>query len=279
MQKYMINAVKRREFMRKLKGNFVWHLVSTEDQVKRMYQVLDQFSLKGLFFVAANLVERSPWRLQFLSKHEVAPHGYYHNDYSKMNGSEGKKDMQLAWDTFISHGITPTIFRAPYATPRFNDNSSWYSMLKSVGFHYSSSELCDKPPFFPKWKLDGMLELPIIYPTEDALITYEITNEPRGMTKELLRVCYKTQEYVKRTQQGGNFLIYCLHPLRIGQEQYIPVLENLLHGIDKLPDFELASFSSAIKRWNEGDKTNLVVISGDIDCWTFVDYIRRLKYE
>ena len=76
---------------------------------------------------------------------------------------------------------------------------------------------------------------------------------------------------------AGNLLVFCLHPLRIGQAKYIGVLEKLLEGIDHIHDFELVSFSDAIRRWTEGDTTNQVVITGDIDCWTFVDYIRRLN--
>jgi hypothetical protein len=157
------------------------------------------------------------------------------------------------------------------------DGQSWYKALQTTGLNYSSSQLIVKPPFHPFQTPEGLFEFPVIYPTDDALISYYGLKDSRSMTKELLKTIYRTKKSKDAMTIGGNILIFCLHPLRIGQSKYLPILDALLRSVEKMQDFELCNFSDSINRWHDGDKTNLVVITGDIDCWTFNDYIRRMQ--
>lgn len=276
--KYSISPGKRREFLDKLINNFIWHLTPTDLQIQRMKEVLEQFNIKGMFFVTANLLERRPERWNVFKNHEIAPHGYRHLDYSMMNYQEALIDMQKAVDIFRNHGVLVDTFRAPYATPLLKDGSSWYQALKCTNVKYSSSQLQDLPPFVPMQKQEGIIEFPIAYPTDDAIIQYAGVKDPRGMVKLLLKKIYLTRKTLQNSPNKANLLFFCLHPLRIGQAKYIQVLEKFLQGIQHTKFFELETFSVAIKRWQEGDRSHLVAITGDIDCWTYVDYLRRAKY-
>ncbi len=94
------------------------------------------------------------------------------------------------------------------------------------------------------------MEFPVIMPTDDALITYLRIFDSRGMTKELLRKVIQVQTFTQAHGSSGNLLVFCLHPLRIGQAKYIGVLEKLLEGIDHIHDFELVSFSERHSKMN-----------------------------
>ena len=197
LQKYAKNPIKRKKFLEKLYMNFVWHLTSTELQVQHMMDVLDRFSVKGTFFTTARLLERDPWRVKFFRNHEIAPHGYTHLDYSKMTFQEARNDMQRAVDVFKAANLPVSIFRAPYSTPRLADGTSWYAALNSVGIPYSSSQFNTHPPYTPERKEDGVVEFPVIMPTDDALITYLRIFDSRGMTKELLRKVIQVQTFTQ----------------------------------------------------------------------------------
>jgi Polysaccharide deacetylase len=276
MNNYGLSPSQFKIFQKKLFWNFIWHLTPTEIQVQRMEDILDQYSIKGLFFVTANLIERDPSRLKIFKNHEVAPHGYMHINYSKLTYQEAIVDMGRAINAFRENGVEVDVYRAPYAAPRLKDGSSWYDALHSFNVPYSSSFLLN-PPVIPYKESGGIIEFPILSPTDDMVIEIWNKRSPSSVAKELFRKILHTKN---SKQKSGNILIYCLHPLRMGQKNYLPVVKSLLERINSYPGFELASFSTAVKEWKKQNLKgrNLVVISGDIDCWTFFDYIRRLKY-
>ena len=273
-----------RIFFRKVLRNWIWHLTPTEVQVQRIQKLCEQYSIKFMSFVVANLIERSPNRLDTFKNHDVAPHSYNHLGYSKMTFDQAVVDMKKSIAIFEQHHDQVKIFRAPYSAPVLSDGQSWYSALATTGLKYSSSPIVRiaEPP---SKKDANIIDIPILWPTDDSVIDMRNITDPALVFKEFYRKIIQTRIHASKAKKRGHknigtIIVFCLHPLRMGQRKYIGAVETLLHAVDRAPDFELSSFFDAVEIWESGHlkDRNLVVLSGDVDCWTFSDYIRRLKY-
>ena len=270
------NGKKMLFLMKKTLWNFKWHLTPTELQVKRMRDLLDIYGIKGTFFTVANLIENHPERLKIFGDHHVQPHGYSHIQYNKLSFDEAYKDVSKAVDIFRDNGIHVKFFRAPYATPSLKDGKNWYDLLAMCDVPYGSSIEIRPPESNPRkiQTLGGkkdVYEIPITWPTDDLLIDYKEIRNLRNLTKTFLQI-------IKQGTKANNLINFCLHPLRMGNRQFVRVTEAILEGASKIKGLELASLENATKRRIEGEKTPFFVVTGDIDCWTYFDYIHRLKY-
>ena len=71
-----------------------------------------------------------------------------------------------------------------------------------------------------------------------------------------------------------------LHPIRIGQKQYVSVLSSIVDYAQQL-DGWVPTVSNALDHWNKNqewkhDAKFCLLLTGDIDNFTFFDYLPRL---
>ena len=75
----------------------------------------------------------------------------------------------------------------------------------------------------------------------------------------------------------GGLLVYDMHPIRMGQEKYIKILENLIKIIKRKKKYRITSIRDSIKEYEiKKDSETIVCFSGDIDNLSILDYFRRI---
>jgi hypothetical protein len=63
----------------------------------------------------------------------------------------------------------------------------------------------------------------------------------------------------------------------MGQKKFIVALDVICKFVKKDANSILIGFKKAIETYRKEQKENFVCITGDIDTWSYTDYIRRLK--
>jgi hypothetical protein len=110
--------------------------------IPRLLSLFDRYRVRATFFVLGKICEEHPELVRKISKkHEIAVHGYSHEDIGKMNMDQLSEFMGLAFQSFKKNNISVQGFRAPF----FISNNALGRQLKEHGCVYDSSFSC----FFP----------------------------------------------------------------------------------------------------------------------------------
>lgn len=136
----------------------------------RYLDLLDKWAIKATFFVPGLTAERYPESIREISRrgHEVAYHGYTHEDLSRLNREEEKKDFEKGIAMIEQHaGMRPVGYRAPAG--EFSPNT--IDILLEEGFIYHSTCMADDVPY--RWEINGkkkdLLEIPFQWMLSDAV--------------------------------------------------------------------------------------------------------------
>jgi polysaccharide deacetylase family protein (PEP-CTERM system associated) len=110
-------------------------------QTGKVLELLDEFHVRGTFFVLGWLAERNPGLIRDIrdAGHEIASHGFEHRMISKMTPEEFRGDVRKSKE--ILEGIAGAAIEG-YRAPTFSilEKTSWaYEILLHEGFRYSSS--------------------------------------------------------------------------------------------------------------------------------------------
>jgi polysaccharide deacetylase family protein (PEP-CTERM system associated) len=109
--------------------------------VERILRVLDEFAVKGTFFVQGRVAETFPAMVRTLVEdgHEVQSHGYSHRPLSGMNRDELREELQRARATVQdAAGVPVEAFRAQDFSIG-SDNLWALEVIADVGFKVDSS--------------------------------------------------------------------------------------------------------------------------------------------
>jgi len=135
----------------------------------RYLDLLDKWAIKATFFVPGLTAERYPESIREISRrgHEVAYHGYTHEDLSELSKEEEKKDFQKGIAIIEQlAGKRPVGYRAPAG--EFSPNT--IDVLLEEGFIYHSTCMADDIPY--RWEINGekkdLLEIPFQWMLSDA---------------------------------------------------------------------------------------------------------------
>ncbi|RYM04862.1 polysaccharide deacetylase [Sporolactobacillus sp. THM7-7] len=88
-----------------------------DQQIHLILQTLREEKVKATFFFSGEWAERHPDIVQKAKKdgHEIESHGMRHEDYTKLEPKEVRRDILLASDAiYKAGGERPTIVRPPY---------------------------------------------------------------------------------------------------------------------------------------------------------------------
>ena len=112
--------------------------VGIEKELPWILNLLKKHKIKATFFINANLLPKYTKQLLKIKKHghEIASHGFEHNDHSKISYSMLRKSFDACFRLFKKHMNTkPLGFRAP----QFKINKELFKAVESSGFKYDSS--------------------------------------------------------------------------------------------------------------------------------------------
>ena len=205
----------------------------------RILKLLEELKIKATFFVCGYLVnEHSLILKEILRKgHEIACHGYLHEDYSRLSKEEALMYLDKAMSSLEKLEINVKGFRAPYW--RFN---KWLlEILAKQGILWDSSLMDSDFPYIIELNKRRIVELPVSYILDDWIVFEEkyITYD------DVLKIW--TYEYEGIAEEGGIFVL-TMHPAVIGRKARLNILRELLIRIIKDKRAWLAT-GSEIANW------------------------------
>lgn len=216
--------------------------------VDRILDKLNQYGVKGTFFVPGLTAERYPALIERIAAagHEIGHHGYAHERFAVQSVEQQIEIIEKTQDIFrrlIGHPVTG--FRTPSGdwsveTPR---------LLYERGFRYSSSMRGDDRPY--RTVIDGketdFIEIPTKWELDDyvAMAYHMYPAEPAGQDRIS---CYRdVKDNFMREFEGhyryGLCISFMNHPQVIGAPGKIKILDYLLQEITKRKDVWIATVS------------------------------------
>ena len=211
----------------------------------RILSMLERQNIKATFFVPGWVAEKYPERIRDITRagHELAHHGYMHEDCSALSPSEERKMILKGIEALRSvTGRTPKGFRL---VPSENT----LGILNEMGFLYDSVLMDDDVPYRVtlKGKPTNLIELPVCFAFNDtSYFAYTF-----GMSKPLLTP--REVELVYRDEfdelyKEGRYCMFMLHPQVIGRASRLAMLERTIEYMKSKPGVWFATAEEVAKR-------------------------------
>lgn len=255
-----------------------FHRTSFDEILNNIFDSTDTYGAGFTFPTVASIATTKPEYIKQILKnnHEIASHGFKHIKYTFLSEKEQEKEFQLAADIFKKMGIKVKGFRPPYN----NYNNITVKLVNTHGFEWDGGigyqpQHRNKNHFFTT-QLNGKHAdftcIPLNWKSDDVLIDRYQLN-PRQISKTL------SKEIGKIASIGG-VIMFDLHPIRIGQKKYASVLKEIL-DFTAQQDGWAPTVSEGVNYWKKfskwkGDAKFCLLLTGDIDNFVFIDYLRRL---
>jgi len=205
--------------------------------VPRVLDMLDKLNCKATFHVPGRTAERYPARIKEIVDrgNEVAAHGFWHQDLSKLSEKDEWEEQTKAHKVLIEvTGTPPKGFRTPGGplTPRSLE------IISKLGYIYDSSSFMD---YFPsRVKINGkeidMAELPMSWIGDDMPFFWG--GVLRGAFVPLSGFD-DALKYWKAEFNGihkiGGMMIFANHPRCCGRPSRLRVLEKFIRHVKATP--------------------------------------------
>lgn len=242
--------------------------------------ILDQLLRYDARFTFPTVASVAPQKPEVLGKIigagcEVAVHGYRHLKYSLLSPADQKRDLAAALSIYRQMNVQVSGFRAPYNaygkdTPEILND---VGLLWDGGIGYSR-QYNEGTEMFRVPLAGGQSNfvcIPLSRWSDDLMIDeyhYGVAQMVAVMKREL-----------DKARSSGSMVMFDLHPIRMGQPQYAGALGEIVSygkGIGGwFPTVsEAVRFRQGREDW--GDHEFCCLLTGDIDNFYFLDYLRRL---
>lgn len=257
---------------------FRLHSVPFSTLLQNMFNVLEQHQAKFTFPLVASVASTNGklTREILRSGHEIAVHGFNHVNYSYVTEKQQDEDIKKALVAYKTLGINVCGFRAPYnvyteASPKLVEK---YGFLWDIGIGFNKKYGEGNSMF--RVQIDdhesSFVSVPLSRLTDDYMIDIQGLSN-RQMEKKL-------KHAIKETMEKGGVIMFDLHPIRMGQTKYIGVLNNIVKYGTELGGW-FPTVTEAVNHWNKHrnwkvDAPFCCLLTGDIDNYTFLDYLQRL---
>jgi len=232
------------------RGNF-----NEEDNVNRILKILDTYKAVGVFNTCGILGEMYPRMIRRIAKegHEIASHGYRHENFIQLNKSELSNILEKTERIFEKITSQKVIgFRSPWAL----NNKIVYDVASQRGYKWASNKYVPFPEifsnpsnrgngtyrfakmflrfqhlFFKKepYMTNGLLEIPLASSLEGDLLG--IMNYWQESPQEWLDYAYNS--LVNQFNSSGKYFNLNMHPWLIGSANRLKLLDAILNYISK----------------------------------------------
>ncbi|UTW60342.1 polysaccharide deacetylase [Kordiimonas sp. SCSIO 12603] len=134
-----------------------------------MHRILDtykKFGIRQTFFIPAWCMEQYPEMVENILEggHEIAHHGYIHEDPTTHSTEEQRYWFEKALDVHVRMtGSKPKGYRAPV----YNVNMAVVDLLIEHGFLYESSMMADDTPYILQTDKGRLVEAPVHWAVDD----------------------------------------------------------------------------------------------------------------
>jgi peptidoglycan/xylan/chitin deacetylase (PgdA/CDA1 family) len=254
------------------------HAVPFNTLLQNIFNVMERHQAKFTFPTTASValknVELSHEILR--SGHEVAVHGFNHVNYSYITERQQDDDMKNALEAYKKLDIPVCGFRAPYdvyteASPKLLEK---HGFLWDIGIGYN-----------PKYREGNSMFRVQIDDHESSFVCIPLNRwsddymaDIRGFSVNQMKETLKRA--IKGACEKGGVVMFDLHPIRIGQPKYVTVLNSLVEYGTELNGW-FPTVTEAVNYWSKhgkwkNDAPFCCLLTGDIDNFSFFDYLQRL---
>ena len=192
--------------------------------LSRILGLLDEFDIRGSFYVPAWIAKTYPEILPAIAKkgHEPAAHGYFHERVDELDEKANAEILDRSIDIFKSQ-----LGKAPvgYRSPSWELTPAVHRCLRKRRFLYDSSLMGMDHPY----SLDGLCEVPVQWFVDDAPY-FRYVGGPQDKTPPANPnvVVDGWMEEFEATREFGSLFMITIHPWISGRGQRIRMLRKLL---------------------------------------------------
>jgi peptidoglycan/xylan/chitin deacetylase (PgdA/CDA1 family) len=212
-------------------GRHSYGRYGTQAGTPRILDLLELLGIESTFFVPGWDVERNTELVREIRDrgHEIAGHGYLHEDFSQLEASEQERALErseAAFDSVLQ--IKPSGWRAPHGLM----TAETRALLARRGYSYDSSYCDDDLPYRAETADGaGLIEIPVFQTASDSHY-YRLRRSPE-VVERALRYEFET------VYQAGGLLNLTLHPrgdFGSGRAVRLRAIEALLRHIQRTPN-------------------------------------------
>ena len=195
--------------------------------LSRILGLLDEFDIRGSFYVPAWIAKTYPEILPAIAKkgHEPAAHGYFHERVDELDEKANAEILDRSIDIFKSQ-----LGKAPvgYRSPSWELTPAVHRCLRKRRFLYDSSLMGMDHPY----SLDGLCEVPVQWFVDDAPY-FRYVGGPQDKTPPAnpIQVLEAWTEEFEATREYGGLFMITIHPWISGRGQRIRMLRRLLEHV------------------------------------------------
>lgn len=210
--------------------------------VPRILELLDKYKIKSTFFIPGHTIDTYPELCKEIADrgHEIAHHGYVHEDPTELSYEEEEAIMVKGLETLKKIGVEPVGYRSP----GFDYSPNTIEILEKYGFKYDSSLMGnDFYPYRPrpcKVNFDkgnefgepaNIVVMPVSWYMDDfphsEFIMTRTGMKPQSQTFEIWKGHF---DYGLEHIENG-VLDVAMHPQVIGRPHNITMLEEFIQYV------------------------------------------------
>jgi peptidoglycan/xylan/chitin deacetylase (PgdA/CDA1 family) len=230
--------------------------------VPRILELLARERIPATWFVPGHTLETFPANTEAIlaGGHELACHGWYHEDFSELTGDAQAEILGRSIDAVRTvTGAPPKGFRAPY----WALGPETLELVEAAGFRYDSSLMADDYHLYrvrhgdrhsvehgTTWGTPGALvEVPVYWALDDWPF-FEPGPGRDGLSTpaKVLEIWLGELHYAYEHAPGG-LLTVTMHPECIGRGHRMTVLETFIEECKSLGGVAFSRLDEYVDRW------------------------------
>ena len=233
----------------------------------RLLDVMAKYGIKTTWFTPGHTIDTFPDMCKRVQAegHEIAHHGYYHENPTKIKRETEKRLAELAFESFERHlNMRPVGYRSPY----WDYSDSTLDLVEEFGFIYDSSLMArDLVPYRPRrWQVrweqgcvqgraSKVLEIPVNWYLDDFPPLAYVTGIQAGQadTAVTLQRWKDIFDYGYQYVENACFAM-AVHPQIIGQAHHMMMFERLIQHIDGHDGVWYATCEEIARAWVDDDE-------------------------
>ena len=244
--------------------------------VPRLLKLFAKYDVKTTFFTPGHSLETfpDPIKQALDAGHEIAHHGYYHENPTMLKRDSEKRLIELTLAAYKKHlNLRPVGYRSPY----WDYSENTLDLLEEFGFLYDSSLMGrDVEVYRPqRWQIrwekpniagpaSKVLELPVSWYLDDfPALAYTGAQEGMSDTDGVLRRWKDIFDYAYHNQENA-FYGMALHPQIIGQPHHMIMLERLIQHIMSYDGVWFASGEEIAKSYVDDEEDKRLMALPDV---------------
>lgn len=232
----------------------------------RILAFLKERGIKITFFVPGWVAQKYPWIVEDIIKdgHEVAHHGWLHDDPNKMSVEQEEEEFLMGIEEFKKLGIQT----CGYRSPAFDLGPGTLDLLKKYNYLYDTSMMAHEKPYFihSQGENSGVIELPVSWELDDApYYIYLLKPTYRAGLRNPSEILGMWKNEFDWAYKDSGFYLLTLHPQLTGRGPRLDMLGDLIDYIQGHDQVWFASHKDIAEFYRDRvDKDKQLHISVDI---------------